>query len=90
VVTTRTVVLVLILLTACGSQNDGNYIDEYGGSSAVYQRIATETDCAALQAEFDQAAANNDAADPGTSQHRQTTGYMRAADDRMREVGCYE
>lgn len=65
------------------------YYDTYGGSQAVYDRIAALTDCDALQHEFDVAAANNDAAEPGTSQHRQTTGYMAAADDRMRAVGCY-
>jgi len=65
------------------------YLADYGGSAQVYADIAAETDCDALQATFDRAATNNDAAEPGTAQHRWTTGYMTAANDRMAAVGCY-
>ena len=44
---------------------------------AVFERINSLTDCAALQAEFDQAEENG------------MTSYMRAAHDRMGAVGCY-
>jgi hypothetical protein len=84
------------LLLACQPSGGGGrgdpadaYVDEYGGSRAVYVEILAETDCAALQESFDQASRNNDAAEPGTAQHKQTTGYMKAADDRMRAQGCY-
>jgi hypothetical protein len=64
-------------------------MDEYGGSRAVYTDILSESDCAALQDAFDQASTNNYATEPGTDAFSWTTGYMAAADDRMREVGCY-
>ena len=60
------------------------------GSPAVYARIRSLSDCDALQAEFDQAAANHDAAEPGSDAAVWSTSYMVAADARMREVGCYE
>ena len=58
------------------------------GNPAVYQRIAAETDCATLHADFDQAAANHDAAAPGSEQATWSTNYMAAADARMRQIGC--
>jgi hypothetical protein len=75
--------------TSNGSQRD-EYQAEYGGSSAVYSRIDRMTDCAALQAEFDTASANNYREEPGSASFQATLGYMRAADNRMEEVGCYE
>lgn len=65
------------------------YMDDYGGSRAVYANILSETDCDALQDTFDQASANNYAAEPGSEAFSWTTGYMSAADDRMRAIGCY-
>lgn len=62
---------------------------EYGGNPAVYSEIRSETDCDRLQEMFDIAAANNDRATPGTSEHRYTLGYMQAANDRMSAIGCY-
>lgn len=47
------------------------------GNPDVYNRIASLTDCSELQREFDIADSNNQ------------TDYMKAADERMREVGCY-
>ncbi|HVM30762.1 MAG TPA: hypothetical protein VM305_08370 [Candidatus Limnocylindrales bacterium] len=66
-----------------------NYVEQYGGSQAVYDRIAATSDCGELQASFDRAAADNDRADAGTPEHRWTLGYMTAADERMKAVGCY-
>lgn len=65
-----------------------DYMDEFGGNPDVYARILTMTDCAALQSEFDQAEAN--LREPGTPQYRWGLGYMKASDDRMIEIGCYE
>lgn len=77
-------------LGPASNDSDANtYLADYGGSEAVYDRILRLSDCAALQVEFDTAAANNEVAEPGAPQHRQTTGYMDAADDRMRAIGCY-
>jgi len=52
------------------------------GNPAVYARIEAETDCAALQREFDTAEA-------GPAREWKVP-YMEGADARMREVGCYE
>ena len=65
------------------------YLEQYGGSQAVYERIASLSDCGKLQSEFDTASTNHDLSEPGSRQAIQSTGYMAAADDRMRAVGCY-
>lgn len=70
-----------------GSASD--YVDRYGGSDTVYAQIAADTDCDSLQETFDRAAANNDTAAAGSAEARWTTGYMTAADERMRAIGCY-
>jgi hypothetical protein len=67
-----------------------NYIDEYGGSQQVYEKIESLTSCAELQAQFDQASQNNALHEPGSKNALATTGYMVAADQRMKELGCYE
>lgn len=61
------------------------------GSPAVYQQIAAETDCAALQATFDRSEANGNAARArgNLAMAKITTTYMGDADDRMRAIGCY-
>lgn len=60
------------------------------GNPAVYQRIASESDCGALQAEFDTAGADHDRAVPGSEAALWSTAYMEAADARMKAVGCYK
>lgn len=59
------------------------------GDPAVYDRLDDLTDCAALQEQFDIAAANNDRAEPGTDMFDITLSYMLYADERMQEEGCY-
>lgn len=81
------------LLVACqqgGAKSADAYVSEYGGSVAVYEGILADTDCTSLQAGFDQASTNNEAAPAGSEQASWTRGYMAAADDRMRVVGCYK
>lgn len=59
------------------------------GNQAVYGRIASMTNCAALQAQFNTASANHD-----RELHRNLdlaeidTSYMEAADARMEDLGC--
>lgn len=74
--------------TSPGIKTASDYMDEFGGNPDVYARILAMTDCAALQNEFDQAEANLQ--QPGTPQYRWGLGYMKASDDRMKEIGCYE
>ena len=64
--------------------------DPRPGSPAVYQRIAGLRDCAALQKEFDTAAATGDRerAASRIDMARLSTSYMDAADARMRQLGC--
>jgi hypothetical protein len=71
-------------LTACGSTTE-----DRPGDPGVYERIAGLNDCDALQGEFDTADANHQRAEGGSEQARAATAYMKAADERMREVGCY-
>jgi hypothetical protein len=85
------IVLALASL-ACGSsapKSVDDYLKEYGGNRDVYEKLFSMTDCTSLQNEFDIASENNQAATPGTPQFKQTTGYMVAADQRMKELDCY-
>jgi predicted NBD/HSP70 family sugar kinase len=65
------------------------YVQEYGGNADVYDRILLNNDCSALQAEFEIAFENSQMREPGTSQHKWSTGYMAAVNNRMEEIGCY-
>ena len=60
------------------------------GEPLVYESIAALEDCGELQAAFDTAADNNDREDPGSDRFEVTLSYMDYADERLRELGCYE
>ena len=64
-------------------------VDTRPGDPSVYAQIEASTDCADLQVTFDRAAGNNERAEPGSEAFDYTLAYMEAADDRLREVGCY-
>jgi hypothetical protein len=64
------------------------YVKKFGGSDAEYERILSLTDCASLEAEFDQAEENAKRAEPDSEQRNSSIGYMIAADDRMEELEC--
>lgn len=61
------------------------------GRSEVYDRIASMTDCAALQREFDVAYANHarDAGRGAADLASVDLSYMQAVDARMQDLGCY-
>jgi hypothetical protein len=84
------VILLAVVLAGCagGGRTVSGYLDEYGGSRAVYERIADMSDCASVQAEYDAAAANNEVLDGSTDEYRWTSGYMAAAEDRLEELDC--
>lgn len=82
-----TVLACLLAVAGCGGGDSG--AEPRPGSPDVYERIAGLEDCAALQEEFDTASANHDRAEAGSEQAEAATAYMQAADERMREVGCY-
>lgn len=65
------------------------YFNEYGGSLDAYNEILALTDCALLQEKFNTASENNNRETPGTPLFKATTGYMVAADEHMRTLGCY-
>lgn len=62
------------------------------GNADVYVRIEAEADCSKLQQMFDQAYENHERDNAGgrTEQMRWSTGYMDAADERMKKLGCYD
>jgi hypothetical protein len=79
----------LVLLAGCGSPESGVEGDLPGEYAEI---IDTATGCAELQEVFDTAettsAARRDGGDSeGAGQY---TAVMRAADERMRDVGCYD
>ena len=64
------------------------------GNPAVYVEIAASTDCAWLQETFDRNMDRYEASDAYARQQPGNPGtwekaYADAADDRMREAGCY-
>lgn len=83
-----------LAMFACGSstapQTADEYVKEFGGSKDVYEQILASTDCEWLQHQFDQAYANSEAFQAGTPQHIRATGFMKASDQRMKEIGCYK
>lgn len=83
--TAAAITAALLLVGACSSGDDSA---DRPGEPSVYNRIAALDDCAALQEEFDRAAANNDRAEPGTAEHKATLGYMKAAEARRDELNC--
>lgn len=78
------IILGIVLMVA----NGGGSSSERPGTPAVYDRIASETDCAILQGEFDTAEAGHSRAAAGSTAAKIATSYMQAADERMRAVGC--
>ena len=70
---------IVALALGCSSSGDRP------GNPAVYDRISSMTDCAELQAEFNQADENR--ALPTDDDIPIT--YMESAGARMSEIGCY-
>lgn len=66
------------------------YAKEYDGSATAYLAIFNSTDCAFLQGQFDTAYDANQTSQPGTIHFKRSLGFMTAADERMREIGCYD
>jgi len=88
------VIVLCLALLACGAptptlKTADDYVKEYGGSRDAFQEILSLTDCAALQAKFDTASANNSRETAGTPLFKVTLGYMKAADQRMKDLSCY-
>jgi hypothetical protein len=73
------------LVAGCGNS-------ERSGSPGVYAEIAASTDCAELEATFNRASDNHDAATNrgDMAEMDWTTGYMDASYDRMDEIGCFD
>jgi hypothetical protein len=77
------VLILSLVMLACGSsaptlKTTDDFIKEFGGNPDVYDRLLSMTDCSKLQDEFDIADENKN------------IGYMSAADQRMKEIGCYD
>jgi len=88
------VIILSVAMLACGSaiptlNTADDYVNEFGGNRDVYERILSLTDCHQLQSEFD-TAYENSLRDAGTPKFKWSEGYMKAADNRMKEMGCYE
>lgn len=81
------VAVVAINMSSTGTKAS-NYVKEFGGNPNVYDQIISLNDCTMLQEQFDQADENLQLHQPGTAQYQWSIGYMKAADDRMKEIGC--
>jgi hypothetical protein len=60
------------------------------GNPSVYERIDRLSDCEALQKAFDTAMDNAEARQPGDRLRTISLAYAEYADDRMRDLGCYD
>ena len=67
--------------------SSADYVSQYGGDRGVYQRILDGSD-SGTASRIDQAESVNMAVGPGSAAYRHSSGYMRAATDRMRALGC--
>src|SRR3990170_4166512 len=88
-----TIVIFSFLIGGCGTNQPSTtdeYVAKYGGNRDVYVQILSIADCAKLQEQFDLASQNNSRETPGTPEFKWTTGYMVAADNTMKKVGCYK
>ena len=84
-------VTALLALTGCGSDEAAvtgvPWGDYASGVQARIDAMATDADCAGLQAEFDQADANGDATMDRTGHNN--AELMKYIDGKMRAAGCY-
>lgn len=73
-----------LALAGCGGA------DSKPGNQAVYDRIAAESDCAAVQHEFDVSLRNHDRdLNRGRVDLAEIdTSYSQAAEDRLEALGC--
>ncbi len=92
--------MVMGIAAASGSDSGGSSPGRRAGSATVYGEIAAETSCSSLQATFDRGEATSKRAGRvpdatafegarGARWSEVGLGYMDAADNRMREIGCY-
>lgn len=74
----------MVIAAVAGASGGSSAVSERPGSPAVYADIASQTDCAALQATFDRAEANGQRhrRQGNRSLAKATTGYMVAANER--------
>ena len=70
------------------AQRAADFAQEHGGDPALYEEVILDTDCGSVQARFNRAAADNEAAASGTPAYSISRGLMIAANARLREVGC--
>jgi Na+-transporting methylmalonyl-CoA/oxaloacetate decarboxylase gamma subunit len=66
------------------------YAKEYQGNVEVYREILSSNDCTYLQQQFETAFNSSENSEPGTVYHIRATGFMKASDARMKEIGCYK
>jgi hypothetical protein len=78
--------LLIVGVGSCAEGNDGT--DSKPGNPAVYQRIEAESDCSALQREFDTAMDNFDRAEPGSDARKWSLAYAEAAEKRRQQLSC--
>lgn len=85
---------VVLTLAGCGGSDPASDPATFDnarttGNPAVFSRIESSTSCTALQREFDTAMDNAEARESGDPVRDISLSYARAADNRMKEVGCY-
>ena len=81
----------MVLLSACGGAKEKtalDYLGSNGGSLETYQRLLGASDCGTVRREFNTASSAFDRLDKGTRQSKATLGYMEAAQQRGKSLGC--
>lgn len=83
-------VFLLVIIGNSQPETPDEYVAEYGGVRNEYVEILELNDCELLQEKFDISSENNARQTTGTPLFKMTLGYMKAADERMKEIGCYK
>lgn len=84
------IVSVVAINSTDPNKRAAQYAKDYDGSQNAYLEIFTSNDCIFLQDKFNIAYSANEASQPGTIYSKRSIGFMKATDERMREIGCYD
>jgi hypothetical protein len=71
-------------------KTQSEYVDQFGGELAVYERILSLTDCALLEREYDQTESDSKREEPSSPRKGWMLGYMIAIGDRLIDIDCFD
>ncbi|GAB4427994.1 MAG: hypothetical protein Kow002_16910 [Anaerolineales bacterium] len=82
--------LYIILFSGSSPQTSAEFAEEYGGTVELYQKIFAAHDCTWLSEQRENAHITYQNFPPGSSAYQRAKGTIKAAEKRMKEIGCEE